>query len=367
MAKIFISMSGDGRGHATRVRALTEALRTDHEVVLLAPGDAYSFLAPLYALSDVEVRRIPGLHFAYSADQRVCHRRTVCAAVNYLRELPALVRSLRDLIEAEQPDLAITDFEPALPRAARLSGLPLVSVNHQHFLRTYDLSSLPRSLRWHARYMGAVVGLYCSGQADTVVSSFFFPPLRRGGEHVTQVGVLLRPEVLTATPRAGTHLVAYFRRFASNKLLAALAASGRVVRVYGLGARPAAGRMTFPTVSESRFLDDLASCEALVCSAGNQLVGEAFHLGKPVFALPEPNNHEQAINAHFLARSGAGDWAEYEAVDHCRLRCFLRRLDEFRAALPRERINGLPATLAVLRRHLRDGVPQPVAFSPVAA
>ncbi|MCP5528711.1 MAG: hypothetical protein H7A47_18120, partial [Verrucomicrobiales bacterium] len=32
MARIFISMSGEGRGHATRVRAVTEALRAQHEV-----------------------------------------------------------------------------------------------------------------------------------------------------------------------------------------------------------------------------------------------------------------------------------------------------------------------------------------------
>ena len=307
------------------------------------------------------------MRFSYTGDNRLCYRRTAADALRYLRRLSGLVRSLREEIEAEQPDLAIADFEPALPRAARLSGLPWVSVNHQHFLRTYDLSSLPRSLRWHASYMAMVVGLYGSGQADTVVSSFFFPPLRKGCEGLTQVGVLLRPEVLEATPSDGGHLVAYFRKFASSRLLAALAATGRPVRIYGLGARPRAGNLTFHAIGSSRFTVDLASCTALMCTAGNQLVGEALHLGKPVFALPELNNYEQAINAHFLGQSGAGEWAEFDAVDHERLRGFLRRLDEFRAAMPREHINGLPATLAVLRRHLCEAANQPVALNPVAA
>jgi len=367
MARIFISMSGDGRGHATRVRAITEALRGEHDLTLFAPGDAYLFLKPLYAASDVTVREIPALRFMYTEDNRLCYRRTATDALRYLRRLPGLVCSLREEIEARQPDLAIVDFEPALPRAARLSGLPWVSVNHQHFLRTYDLSSLPRSLRWHAAYMAMVVELYGSGQADTVVSSFYFPPLRKGCEGVTQVGVLLRPEVLEARPSEGEHLVAYFRKFASARLLAALAATGRPVRVYGLGARPRAGNLTFHAISSSRFIADLTSCAALICTAGNQLVGEALHLGKPVFALPEPNNHEQAINAHFLRQTGAGDWSEFDAVDYGRLCGFLRRLDEFRTAMPRERINGLPATLAVLRRHLRDAASQPVALDLVAA
>lgn len=367
MARIVISMSGDGRGHATRVRALTEALRPTHKVVLLAPGDAYTLLAPLYAQTDVTVRQIPGLRFSYTDQQELCYRRTIAEAARYLRSLPALVRSLQQMIEDEQPHLAITDFEPALPRAACRCGLPFVSVNHQHFLRSYDLTSLPPHLRWHAKYMGAVVGLYHSGQADTVVSSFYFPPLRPGCERVTQVGVLLRPEVLALAPTAGTHLLAYFRRFASPELLNTLAALGRAVRVYGLGQRPALGRVTFHAINESRFLQDLASCAALVCTAGNQLIGEALYYQKPVFALPEPNNHEQAINAHFLAQSGAGKWAQFDRVTPDLLRDFLRHLDRFRAAMPKGRINGLPATLKVIHRHLREGVNQPLALVPITA
>jgi len=43
-----------------------------------------------------------------------------------------------------------------------------------------------------------------------------------------------------------------------------------------------------------------------VTTAGNQLIGEAIHLGKPVLAMPEPGNYEQHINAHFVRESGAG-------------------------------------------------------------
>ena len=48
---------------------------------------------------------------------------------------------------------------------------------------------------------------------------------------------------------------------------------------------------------------------AVVSTAGNQLVGEALYLGKPVLVMPERVNFEQAINAHYLEQSGAG-WVE---------------------------------------------------------
>jgi hypothetical protein len=65
MAHIVFSLSGEGRGHATRVRAVVEHLREQHRLTLRAPADAFDFLAPLYATSEVCVRAIPGLRFHY--------------------------------------------------------------------------------------------------------------------------------------------------------------------------------------------------------------------------------------------------------------------------------------------------------------
>lgn len=78
------------------------------------------------------------------------------------------------------------------------------------------------------------------------------------------------------------------------------------VRVYGLGERPAQGLLDYRPIDALRFVEDLASCTGLVTTAGNQLIGEAIHLGKPVLAMPEPGNYEQHINAHFIRESGAG-------------------------------------------------------------
>lgn len=163
---------------------------------------------------------------------------------------------------------------------------------------------------------------------------------------------MLRPEIVATTPENQPHLVAYWRRFAPQNVLDALQASGREVRVYGLGSRPRSGNLVFHAISEQRFLEDLASSSALVSTAGNQLVGEALFLGKPVLAFPESRNFEQYINAHFLDQSGAGAWAEMEQVSAAHISGFLGRLDEYRARIHRSRMNGLPVTLAALSRHL---------------
>jgi uncharacterized protein (TIGR00661 family) len=200
--------------------------------------------------------------------------------------------------------------------------------------------------------MRAVVRAYCPHPSHTVVSSFYAPPLRRSAHRVTQVGVLLREGVREAVPTTGGHLVAYLRRFASDAVLAAMAATGHEVKVYGLGERPTEGRLRFEPVSEEGFVADLASCRALVSTAGNQLVGEALALGKPVLALPEAGNFEQFVNAHFLAAMGGGAWVPLEEIRADDLVGFLDRLDRYRGVVNSATVVGNEAALAVIRRFL---------------
>lgn len=353
MARIFYSLAGEGRGHATRVRAMVEHLRLKHEVTLFTYGDAYRLLAPLYKQTSVCVKRIRGLRLHYRRET-LDPWLTGLRAVGYLAGvLPSLVRGLCEWIRREQPDLVITDFEPALPRAARRLGVPFVSLNHQHFLVVNDLSSLPAKLRWRGDFMGALVRSYYSGQAKTIVSSFYAPPLKAAyRDSAVQVGVLLRPEMFLASPYSGGHVTAYLRRGASQGVLDALRGCGLQVHIYGLGCRPSDGSLSFHPVSTEGFLEDLEGCEALVCTAGNQLVGEALYLEKPVFAIPEPGNFEQYINAHFLKASGTGNWAPMAQCSPALLRTFIERLPLFRAAIRPEEFNGTERALQALEPFL---------------
>ena len=229
-----------------------------------------------------------------------------------------------------------------------------MSVDHQHFLLAYDLRDLPRGLRWQATCMGLAVRLYVRGAADTVVSAFFRPPLVRGWEHVVPVGPLLRAAVLAAEPSAGGHVVSYLRRHTPPAVVEALAACGLPVKVYGLGARAPHGAVSFHEIDESRFVADLAGCTAVVAAAGNQLIGEALHLGKPLLALPESAHAEQCMNGHFLRGMGCGDFVTLEQLDADRVRAFLAGLDRHRSALAAVvgRMDGTTDVMRVVERRL---------------
>src|SRR5690606_13461016 len=180
MAKIFYGLAGEGRGHATRAATLVEYLRHEHEVVVFAPGHAYRMLAPRYEGTDVRIEEIPGPCFHYDRRKRVSKLLTMLGFIGYLRRVQPVLRELAARIRRDKPALCITDFDPALPRAAERCGVPYASVDHQHFLVISDLSGLPRRLRMHASMMARVVRMYYRRQVRSVVSSFYFPPLRRG-------------------------------------------------------------------------------------------------------------------------------------------------------------------------------------------
>jgi len=356
MSRIAISLCGEGRGHATRISTLIEHLEADHDILLFTSFDAWEFLAKRFAEGHPRVRvvQIPGIVFEYT-DGRLDVMRSIAAGLDYqARQLGPLVdRILREL-DGFQADLAITDFEPALPRAASRLGIPLISVDHQHFLLAYDLDALPWSLQWNAWFMSHAVWMYVIEATDIVVSAFFRPPLRRGWEHVVQVGPLLRREIAAAVPREGDFLLSYLRRHTPFSAIAALADCGQPVKVYGLGERPPLGNASFHAIDERRFVDDLAGCRALVGAAGNQLIGEALQLGKPMLVLPERAHAEQQMNSHFLAAMGCGDFALLEEVTADRIRDFLAGLAAYAAPLSGAvgRMDGTADVMRVIARRL---------------
>lgn len=356
MARIFYSMAGEGRGHAVRVRTLVEHLRHEHELTLFAPDEAYELLDKAYGQQTPNVRllRIPGLRFEYTHG-RLDLTKSIRRGMQFSwSTLPRVIEALRREIAQEEPDLAISDFEPALPRAARFEHVPLMTIDHQHVLSSYDLSSLPWRLRHFAWWMGLLVPWYYLGENRVLTSSFFSPPLKRGHEHVTQIGPLIRPEVAQSQPTVGPWILSYLRTNTPASVLDLLAGLGCEIRVYGLGERPSQGGLTFKAISEEGFIRDLSGARAVISAAGNQLLGESLYLGKPVLAMPETTHHEQSINACFIEQMGVGRAVPLEQVSPEVLSQFLQQLPSYQLAAQRYqgRLNGTPQALAAIQEML---------------
>ena len=357
MANIFYSLAGEGRGHAARAATLIDLLPAEHHVSVYTFADAYHFLRLKYENEPrVDIEEIPGLVFHYTRG-RLDLSKSIYHALHYRwSAFPALVRQLRDAIQERQPDLAIVDFEPALPRAAGRENLPLLKINHQNFLLAFDLSNLPFKLRQFAYFMRPAIWAYNSSAGKTVVSSFFAPPTRRGYEDVVAIGPLIRPEVQALTPTDAGHLIAYLRPQSPSSVIDSLRSAGLPVHVYGLGPQEPDGPLTFHAIDPIGFVNHLASARAVVAATGNQIVGESLYLGKPFLGIPESNHHEQLINAHFLKTLGGGDWLFAQQLTSAHVRNFLDRLDGFTAYRehPWWKADGSHAAVEMVYQHLKS-------------
>jgi uncharacterized protein (TIGR00661 family) len=131
------------------------------------------------------------------------------------------------------------------------------------------------------------------------------------------------------------------------RLEGALRGARAPVVVYGTSRRGRDGALDFRPASNDGFLRDLAACRAVFSTAGNQLVGEALYLGKPVLVMPE-NTSEQRVNALALEHMGAGAQIRLANVSAAALRSFLAREDELRARIPAHVRDGRTDALAAL-------------------
>jgi uncharacterized protein (TIGR00661 family) len=190
-----------------------------------------------------------------------------------------------------------------------------------------------------------------------LVSSFY--PVRARRPDVKVVGPLLRQAVRDQVPRRGDHLLAYFNQGNEQlrpPILSALAQAGPPVHVYGSDRRGQEGSLTFLPLSNLPFLEDLASCRAVISTAGNQLIGEALYLGKPVCVLPECCA-EQRLNAAAVERLGIGMRVSARRFTAERLRTFLANLDIYGRNLQRHVRDGVHESLQAIEQFLAELVP----------
>ena len=363
--RIAYAVHGYGRGHATRSLAVLSALKQQHEVLVLAGGDAHAALAP-----ELPVVRIPTLGFAYGrgtgARSNWATLRYNAAAVLDLWCRGPVFEMVAGVMRDFAPDVVISDAETFSHQVARALRIPRISFDHMGIL-AFCKPSIDPADRLEAG-LDAFVYRTLMGTADRILVSSFYPAPARS-DAVRVVPTLPRAEVRQATPSNGEHLLVYLNQGQhqfDERLRRLLESTGLPVHVYGTPQRGAIGRLSFMAPSNQPFIDDLAACRAVISTAGNQLVGEAMQLGKPILVMPE-RCVEQRLNARAVVELGIGMCVASHALSAGHLQGFLQRRDEFAARMLAQRRDGLAESLAAIEQYVEELTLGSVAGSSPAA
>lgn len=330
MARIIYSLSGHGRGHSSRVTAITEGLRQrGHEVIFCCGGTAQEIMQ----MRGEEFIVVPALQHLIKHD-RV---RVVASFIHNVDRFTTRDRTIRRLtLEFAEfsPDLLISDFEYFSPRVAHRMNLPVLSFNHQQIV-TETRYRIGLRYKPEAVLGSMVIRLISPPKPYHVLLTSFAAHTLRNPHRTTIIPPIIRPVVQNIKPVVGDHVIVYLNHqgSAATHLVRVLSKIRAKFILYNFFKPPFADRfsnLVFKPLSIDGFLEDLSQANAVICSAGFTLMSEALYLQKPLFVIPNGGVFEQTINALFLRRYGLGEAVINRAVRIQDITGFLDRRDNYR-------------------------------------
>lgn len=348
--RIAYGIHGYGHGHATRAWAVLPDLLRRHDVRIFAGGDAFDTLSGAF-----DVQPIPTLGFAYRG-ARTSKWRTVKRNLPLALDLIGAGWATRHVLSEFrrfEPDVVVCDCEPFTYRAAGMLSIPRIAFDHFGIMVRCKVSLPWRD--WVRSVIDRSIYQLIVGRPErALVSSFYAAPPRSHG--VRLVGPLLRGEVKSVTPSQGSHLLAYFNKGPNqltDSVLEALCGADVEVRLYGAGRQGRLGNVHFRPRGNRPFLEDLASCCAVLSTAGNQLVGEAMQYAKPMLVIPE-STVEQRMNAAAIERLSLGELTAPELLTSHTIRAFLDRAPSYANAARRLAQDGKAEAIETLETWINE-------------
>jgi uncharacterized protein (TIGR00661 family) len=298
---------------AMAVKEMVDA--AGHQVVAVTLGVSSHRPVPEYFESAMKlpVRQLPTLEFKYKNSRAVNNTATLLGAVANLPKYVRLIRQLDEIVRVAQPDVIINFFEPiaAFYALTRRRRPPVVAIGHQFmfqhpgYVRTPQLWKQLLSMKIFTRLLGA-------RSTRLALSLYEAPDLP--GKRLIVGPPLLRKQLfgLQSNP-AGRFTLVYLLNHGYAEQIIRWSAAHPETRLHCFYDKPGAPAefrhspaLTFHKLDGEKFLNMMADCRNVVCTAGFESVSEAAWLGKPLFLVPVENHIEQQVNAIDAQQFGIG-------------------------------------------------------------
>lgn len=315
--KIAYAIMGEGRGHVSRFLTLAPFL--DAEILVLAGGDAYDFLKNSLVNSlDFEIKRIPTFSFSYKNGKAEILKSAV-KTVSHIKDFKSYslmgnnalgwspnTEEVAKTIEQFQPDVIISDSESYTQHI--ITEVPVVSIDRFSKIAFCE-SPIPLGLMDNMdHFINKLSYRFLLKANDRVfASSFYDAPVRaKYIDKVNSYGPMIRALVKSATPSEGDHIVVYATNpgLYSDEFFLKLEKQPRKVKIYGFqNQKHSYKNLTFESLHEERFVEDIATAAYVISSPGNMLLSELGYMGKKMLAL-NTAPFEQRFNAIIAEQLG---------------------------------------------------------------
>ncbi len=329
MRFLFI-IQGEGRGHLTQAISFAQLIRSQgHELVSVVVGKSKRRELPDFFRKEISspILSVDSPNFECDAQQRKIQLgKTIWK--NALR-LPVFWKSLQAIdqaVKTAQPDV-ILNFYDLLGGFYNLFFQPKARfwvIGHQYLIWHPDFHFAPN--RRLEKFLFQLNTLMTAMGADEILALSFLQQ-KKSGSNLRVVPPLLRKEVITLNPIQRDFFLAYMVNPGYSEEVIRYAKKYPHLQIKAYWDKKDAAEvenplpnLSFHRVNDRTFLEDMAACKGLVCTAGFESVCEAMYLGKPVMMIPVAGQYEQACNALDAEASGVGiasadfDFGKFEQV-----------------------------------------------------
>ncbi|MGY6742257.1 MAG: glycosyltransferase family protein [Cecembia sp.] len=315
--KFLFIVQGEGRGHMTQAISMSQYLdKSGHDVVAVCIGKSSRRKIPEFVFSSFPC---PVLTFDspnFVTDQKGKEIRLFQTITQNLAKTVVFGQSLKTidhLVKKHQPDVILNFYD-------LLGGI-------------YNLLYRPKSKFWvigHQYLIGHQDFPFAKGQALQKLLFIWNTKLTAlGAEKELALSLrpmeapkrkklkvlppLLRKAIKSLHPTSGNYFLSYVVNPGYGEEIIAFAKAHPQIQIVAFWDKKDAPEifsptpnLTFHQVNDSLFLEKMAGCKGLLCTAGFESICEAFYLGKPVMVVPVKGQYEQACNALDTEISGAG-------------------------------------------------------------
>jgi uncharacterized protein (TIGR00661 family) len=334
--KILYGVPGEGMGHATRSKEVISFLLTNHhDVQIVSSHKAFQYLTTKFP---GRVHEIKGLHFGFK-DGKVSKWETFL--LNLKKGPKSFLFNFREFLKIEKsfhPDLVISDFESFSWAFAKLHRIPFISIDNMQVMDRCRIDiKIPSEEKKNYLLAKNIVKAKVPAAKKYFITGFF--PARAAKKNSILVPPIIRTEIQRAARSVKNHILVYQSTGSPaqlKKVLTKFPAENFIV--YGANKNEMEGNIQFKAFSEEGFVNDFASCKAVIANGGFSFLSEAVYLRKPVYSFPLAGQFEQFINAACVDKCGFGKHGE--KLNEESLREFLGNLKLYSAALDNYKQEG---------------------------
>ncbi len=314
--KFLFVVQGEGRGHMTQAIAFASLLRSEgHQLMGVIVGKSPRRRIPEFFEREIKapIHAVESPNFECDgADKKILIGKTIQRNCFKIRTFWKSLKRIHQIVAESQPDV-ILNFYDLLGGLYNFLFRPKAEfwvIGHQYLISHPEFHFVPGRIVDKTLFQLNTF-FTCLGAKERLALSFL--PKDNPTERIRVVPPLLRRAVHSLAPSEGYFYLAYLVNTGYAAEVIHFAQQHPQLRIKAYWDKKDADEtmrplpnLSFHQVNDQTFLQDMAACKGLACTAGFESVCEAMYLGKPVLMIPVAGQYEQACNALDGEASGAG-------------------------------------------------------------